>query len=307
LTSFTPLSINETISSYSDSSENIFHFSRKTSAELENILYSPKVSDDEKISVILVAKRSLSASEYDELANVCEILANTSRVFVIRTFKNDITRIASLPFTLYLDSGLKTAEPHLMDTSITTRTNYAYYVKDVSNQNVTGKGIKIGIIDTGIDWRHPFFYYDDGLTWEVINETFAMLPNGTLCNYSFIDVVTVQPAAQGAPSGDLVIPVPDGVFNIGYEYLYLDLDNDSKPDVDPDNPQRIEYGILIDSDGNGIPTAGDFIKMLRTPKIKKILDQRSYPYTVYISGVNLSQFDPVDSSGGGGMVLTSQV
>ena len=299
LASFTSLSMVKTNSSYSDSSEKVFHFNRKISAELENILYSQKVSDNGKISVILVTKRGLSASEYNELANICEIVANTSKVFAIRVFKNDITRIASLPFTLYLDSGLKTAEPHLMDTSITTRTNYAYYVKDASNQNVTGKGVKIGIIDTGIDWRHPFFYYADGPNCTIINGTHVELPNGTLCNYYFIDVVNVTPAAQGAPSGDLVTLVPDGIFNLGYEYLYIDLDGDNSPDVNPDNPEKVEYGILLDFDGNGAPSPGDNITMLRTPKIKKVLDQRSSPYTVYISGVNLSQFNPVDSSGWG--------
>ena len=274
-------------------------FDLKISAELKQLLISPKISNYDTIPAVLVTKRSLNVYEYNELKNMCKVLSNTSRVFLIRATKRAIKQLESFPFTLYLDSGLKTADFHLMDASTTTRTNYAYYIKDSSNRNITGKGIKIGLIDTGIDWRHPFFYYDDGQNCTVINGTHVELPNGSLCNYYFIDVVNVSKANQGAPSGDFVILAPDGAFNLGYEYLFVDIDGDNKPDADPDDPQKVEYGILIDLDGNGAPSLGDIVKMLRTPKIMKVLDERSYPYNVYVSGVNMSQFNPVDSSGQG--------
>jgi len=267
-------------------------------AELKQVISDISVRDSDQLSIILVTKRTLTSSEYNLLRSLAKIKANTSRVYALSITKKNMLKIEKMPFTLYLDWGLKEAQINMMDTVITTRTNYAYYIMDATDNNITGKGVRVGIIDTGIDWRHPFFYYNDGLNYTIINNTHVEL-DGALYKYYVLDVVSVTPAAQGAPSGDFVQLIPDGIFNLGYEYLYVDIDGDTQPDVDPDNPNIIEYGILRDLDKNGFPSPGDIIKGLRTPKIAKILDERTTPYKVYVSGINMSQYDPVDLSGQG--------
>ena len=254
----------------------------------------------EKITVVLVTKYKLSKHEFSFLESMARIKANISRVYILEINKNSIDTLGSLPFTQYIDSNEKMAEPLLMDTMITTRTNYAYKILTQADINITGKGVKIGMIDTGIDWRHPFFYYDDGDEFMIINETHVeRLSDGLLFKYYFIDTVNATKATYGAPSGDEVNLIPDGVFNFGYEYLFIDLDGDLQPDVNPDNPSKVEFGVLKDLDNNNIPSAGDIIVRLNTPKIKRVLDERSTPYKVYISGINLSQLDPVDTTGYG--------
>jgi hypothetical protein len=171
---------------------------------------------------------------------------------------------------------------------------------------ITGRGIVIADVDTGVDWMHPAFFFDDGGEFDWIdtdgdgkftpgkdavdlNRNGKKDPGETL-NFIGTDV-------KGAYGDD----PPDGKFHIGRDWLYNDANDNGKrdmgaPEFGEDSPG---YGEPIfstrDPNRDGSLNPGEKLNMLKTCKVKII---RSPSGDVFRRGQNLLSA-PTDTEGHG--------
>jgi subtilisin family serine protease len=166
----------------------------------------------------------------------------------------------------------------------------AWFMKDYENYNLTGKDILIADLDTGIQWRHPDFFFADG------------------GNYSWFDANTDWQFQNGTEGIDV-----NGNYSIeANETLYtIDTNNNSVYEVDidwiwMDNGTSIgaiddgdTFFVVDDSNGDGSLNAGEELIALKTPKTKYIVTKNTGGYEVWQRGVNLTTSTFYDTDGHG--------
>jgi minor extracellular serine protease Vpr len=109
------------------------------------------------------------------------------RVAVLRTQTANLNSIAHLPFitrvertwplSIYLDKSVPDVGANVVWDE----------VKDPTGRNVTGSGVIVGFVDTGIDWSHPDFTFPNGTTkilyiWDQTNNT---IPSAAPTGFSY--------------------------------------------------------------------------------------------------------------------------
>ncbi|MGY5877360.1 MAG: S8 family serine peptidase, partial [Candidatus Thorarchaeota archaeon] len=152
-----------------------------------------------------------------------------------------------------------------------------YTLRDpaLSSEYITGSGVTVAIIDTGIDYQHPDFYFADGGEY-----------------YFRYDAV----------GGYYLDLDDDSTYDVGEKTYYYDLPSDggSSSAFDPAYDWRItdtngnaayDYGIdgmfvANDINDNGVLDIDETCVKLDTCKITKIWDQTTSNY--YVRGVNLT-------------------
>ena len=159
-------------------------------------------------------------------------------------------------------------------------------LRDKFGQNVTGKGVKVAIIDTGIDWQHPDFYYPsdtkyiiryDSVWYVDLNNNGIYDSNETL---KYIDELNDYNNAG---------------FDARYDWLVIDVDNNGKYTYGQDY-----IGVLDDLNSDGSYDVNEFFVPLEKPKIVSIWDQETGKF--FYRGVNLTDpliNDETDSNGHG--------
>lgn len=155
---------------------------------------------------------------------------------------------------------------------------------DKSGNILTGKGVVIGDVDSGIDVFHPMFFFADGgeFTWIDVNG------DGTLT----IGTDGVDRNGNGSIESDEVIrytEITDNTwgmlsqlgatarYNPEFDFLYVDLNGNKKRDFGPDagfDENTPSFGepffISIDENKNGRIEAGEKLVALKTSKIRAV-------------------------------------
>jgi subtilisin family serine protease len=159
-------------------------------------------SSSSSISLLIESEHNLKPEEIWLLSNFGKVTTVAGPIAVLRTQSTELNDLARLPFvshisrshplSLYLDKSVP-------DTGANTVWNE---VKDPNGRNVTGAGVIIGFVDTGIDITHPDFSF----------------PNGTTKILFVWDQTT-----QGRP--------PNG-FDYGFECTSEDIQDQLCPEVD---------------------------------------------------------------------------
>lgn len=197
------------------------------------------------------------------------------------------------PFVIQIDPVVERIKTTPRDVSMNdTYANLAWQMQDLAGRNLTGKDILIADLDTGVQWRHPDFFFPDG------NE------------HNFFDVATNWQFDNGTDGIDI-----NNDFTISAnETLYtIDVDNSSTYNMTVDwiwmdngsVSGQLDYGdtffVVNDTANIGIFDTGDKLVELKTPKTKYLVHKPFGSLQVYERGSNLtySLFDDTDGHGTG--------
>jgi subtilisin family serine protease len=137
---------------------------------------------------------------------------------------------------------------------------------------ITGKGMKVALIDTGVNWLHPSFWRQSAGPYNVLN------PNGTnyvdLNSNSIVDAGDEPISSTGAN---------DSQIRIADQYAYMDVNHDGI--FDYSSGDRWLGG--IDANGDGYITFPiEKVVVLGESKVSMLFDQQNN--RVYVRGVNLT-------------------
>jgi hypothetical protein len=132
---------------------------------------------------------------------------------------------------------------------------------DKMGMNITGEGILIADLDSGVDWWHPDLWFADGgeFDWLDVNV------NGT---FEYTDAVDKD--SSGTPTSDEMIGYidtdQDGTFNASTDWVWNDLNQNT----------IVELGepiyVVDDANGNDVLDVGEKLVLLQTPKTKYIIE-----------------------------------
>ncbi|TFH03544.1 MAG: hypothetical protein E4H14_16575, partial [Candidatus Thorarchaeota archaeon] len=181
------------------------------------------------------------------------------------------------------------------DVSITeTYTNLAWQMQDLEGYDLTGKGILIADLDTGINWRHPDFFFADGPTtkyleigitpadmWSFTNGSDGIDVNG---NYSIEANETLYAIDQDM----------NGALTVDVDWLFLDNGTIlGKPDKDD------AFFVIDDVNSDSTLTGADNLIRLLTPKTKYIVHKPFGNLQVWDRDINITTCNSVDTDGHG--------
>ncbi|MBD3408266.1 MAG: S8 family serine peptidase [Candidatus Lokiarchaeota archaeon] len=197
------------------------------------------------------------------------------------------------PYTLQIDPIVERIKTSPRDVSINdTYTNLAWQMQDIAGRNLTGKDILIADLDTGIQWRHPDFFFPDGakynyfdvaINWQFDNGTDGIDINNDLTISADETLYTIDVDNSGT-------------FNMTVDWIWMDNGSVSG---------SLDYGdtffVINDTANFGIFDTGDILVGLKTPKTKYLVHKPFGVVQVYERGSNLtySLFDDTDGHGTG--------
>ncbi|MGB9696060.1 MAG: S8 family serine peptidase [Ignavibacteria bacterium] len=195
-----------------------------------------------------------------------------------------------------------------IDTSkVVVTTNLSKQFFDKTGKPLTGKGIVIGDIDSGIDIFHPLFFFADGkrFNWVDVdgNRIFTPGVDGVdLNNNGVIDEDEILNYIEMKNGLKPFILTDSKVFNPDMDFLYVDMNKNGKRDYGElagfteANPT---YGeplfIAIDKNHNNLLDSGEEIVALKTSKIRAVREKDG---TIRRRGIDLIKTE-VDTIGHG--------
>ncbi|MFW9768006.1 MAG: S8 family serine peptidase [Candidatus Thorarchaeota archaeon] len=155
--------------------------------------------------------------------------------------------------------------------------------------NVTGEGVLIADLDTGVDWRHPDLWLADGQSFPYVNSTSNGFVNGT-------DAVDYN--RDFALSANETLYALDinrnGVFDVRFDWLWVDSKIINQiPDVGE------QFFVVNDTSGNGLLDGYESLIELETPKTKFIVEKNNSVLVNWERGVNLTSSTHMDTDGHG--------
>ena len=119
---------------------------------------------DGQISILVESQHDLTTSDVKVLQSYGEVTTVAGPVAVLHTNLQELPEIARLSFTVRVEKSyplsvqLDKSAPDVGAPQVWDE------VKDPSGRNVTGAGVIVGFVDTGIDITHPDFTYPNGTT-----------------------------------------------------------------------------------------------------------------------------------------------
>ena len=174
---------------------------------------------------------------------------------------------------------------------------------DGVGRNVTGEGILIADLDSGVDWRHPDLWFADGESYDWLDVgADSLFVNGS-------DVVDLN--RDSGPTADETLYYIDinldSAFDTGTEWIWADnVTQDGVPEIGE------PFFVVNDTNHNNRLDVGEQLIMLNTPKTKYIVEVNALSQTVvYERGVNLTTSPHEDYYGHGtsvaGILLGGQI
>ena len=129
-----------------------------------SILLQYVPSDGGKITVLVEGQHDLKSSDVDLLRSFGSVTTVAGPVAVLHTDSRYLPLIAELSFIVRIQKSYPLDV--LLDKSVPDIGAPEVWdeVKDASGRNVTGAGVIVGFVDTGIDTTHPDFTFPNGTT-----------------------------------------------------------------------------------------------------------------------------------------------
>ncbi|MHA1908128.1 MAG: S8 family serine peptidase [Candidatus Thorarchaeota archaeon] len=175
---------------------------------------------------------------------------------------------------------------------------------DSHSNPITGDGMLVACLDTGIDWRHPHLWFADGAEYDWIDSgedgDFQNLTDGI-----DLDGNAVLADIERAYFIDID---EDGEFDASTEWIWVD--NITQDGIPEDGEP---FFVIEDSDSDDRLDSNEQLVMLKTPKTKYIVetDPNTGLNIVWERGVNLTSSTHHDRDGHGtatsGIVLGGQI
>jgi subtilisin family serine protease len=129
-------------------------------AIIDEMNQSPRIKDDDMTSVIVTGFSNFSDSQIRQLSNLGTVNTVIGEVATLRLPLSNIWSLSHVDFVNRIDDGV--AKP-LLDISVPSiGANLVWEtIKDAQGRRTDGSGVIIGIVDTGIDWKHPDFKFEN--------------------------------------------------------------------------------------------------------------------------------------------------
>lgn len=214
---------------------------------------------------------------------------------------NSLRRLGTAVFCfvlLYSTSFSQVKPPEKID--ITTKLKQEFY--DKAGNVLTGKGVVVGDVDSGIDIFQPMFFFADGgeFNWIDVDGDGVFTPgtdavdlngNGKADEGEILRYIEMNTkGTYGFIKNDATS------FNPDLDFLYLDKNNNSKRDFgekDGFTENDATYGeqlyIAMDANKNNILDAGEKITALKTSKVRAVMEKSG---TVRRRGIDLIKTEP---------------
>jgi subtilisin family serine protease len=182
--------------------------------------------------------------------------------------------------------------------------NQVWDLLDSENTPITGEGVLVAVLDTGVDWRHPHLWFADGDEYDWIDSSedtdFQNMTDGI-----DIDGNAILADSERAYFIDID---EDGEFDTSTEWIWVDnVSQDAFPqDGEP-------FFVVDDSNSNDRLNPGETLVMLETPKTKYIAerDANTDQIVIWERNSNLTVSTHHDRDGHGtatsGIVLGGQI
>lgn len=189
---------------------------------------------------------------------------------------------------------------------ITTVLKDKYF--DKQGNPLTGKGVVVGDVDSGIDIFHPMFFFADGSDFYLfdVDDDKKFTPgidgidinlNGKLDKPEVLNYLEIRDNTW-----DMLAGQDKKKFNPSYDFLYLDENGNSKRDYgtqsgfkESDPTYGEQFFIAIDDNKNGLLDISEKIIGLKTSKVRAVREKNG---TIRRRGIDLILTEP-DSSGHG--------
>lgn len=234
-------------------------------------------------------------------------IAHIGTIYGARVPWDRTGHLANLPEVVLIESVWQPKVVPPLEISVPEiKADQVWEITDDLGREVTGKGVKIAVFDTGIDVFHPDFFRADGESYDWIgvngNDAFdagtdAVDLNGNGVADPSEKLNFIDATYGGSPDYPYIVNgTNDGVFRADMDWLYNDANNNGKRDygvangfteTDPTYGERLF--IVNDANHNNGLDAGEKIIALGTSKIYKTLNKDGVTRT---RGVNLIQTQP---------------
>ncbi len=171
-----------------------------------------------------------------------------------------------------IQNGDKKFYPSLLTSTSTIRANDVWNYQ-FTDDRILGTGVRIAVIDTGVEWLHPSF-------WRNSSNPVSVLKDGSFY-YADIDG-DLQPDEDEGPLSHTDAQNPSQIDSAN-EYLFTDIYHDGV--FSPNYNERWVAGIDQNDDGI-VDLDSESVVLLDESKVCVFLDQ--FTDTIYFRGVNLT-------------------
>lgn len=205
-----------------------------------------------------------------------------------------VTDIASQTHAQFLESPRDLSIPEINADDV-------WMMLDDLSVNVTGEGILIADLDSGVDWRHPDLWFADGGSYPYVNSSSSGFINGTdAVDFNRDLALSANESLYALDLAD------DGFFNTSTDWLWVD---NLIQNAFPDDGEM--FFVVNDTSENGLIDGGEDLILLGTPKTKFIVEKNASIIVAWERGVNLTSSTHVDTDGHGtavaGILLGGQL
>jgi len=189
---------------------------------------------------------------------------------------------------------------------VTTVLKEKFY--DKNGNLLTGKGVVIGDVDSGVDVFHPMFFFADGgeLDWTDVDGDGKFTPgkdggdlngNGKVDDDEIIRYLEIKDNTWSMLPG-----MEPKKYNTAYDFLYIDKNGNKRRDYGPgagftesDPTYGEQFFITLDANSNGMLDKGEKITGLKTSKVRAVRERNG---NIRRRGIDLI-YTEEDSSGHG--------
>lgn len=250
-------------------------------------------------------------------------LARLGTIVAARVTATGLALLASLPGVERVELDmLSPMDPPLDVTGPEIQAGAVWSTLDTAGLPISGEGVIIADIDSGIDPTHPAFFRADGgyYDWIDVNGDGQFTPGVDAVDWNrngvadpgeavgFVDGV-VYSLYDRSP----ILDTSNGIYDLGWDYLFLDSDHDGhrsfgvEEGFGDDTPTFGEQLLVADDvNRNGRLDPGERLVALSTPKIRAV---RSDGHT-FLRGVDLTQVpvtaDAMHGTGVSGILVGGQ-
>jgi len=116
---------------------------------------------DGLISVLVTGFSEFSPMQIGQMNCLGKVNTVIGEIATIRLTYRNILPLASLNFVSRVEGGYAKPELDVSVPEINARLVWET-IKDAQGKNVDGSAVVVGIVDTGIDWKHPDFRFENG-------------------------------------------------------------------------------------------------------------------------------------------------
>jgi subtilisin family serine protease len=172
---------------------------------------------------------------------------------------------------------------------------------DKNGNPLTGKGVVVGDVDSGVDIFSPFFFFADGgeFNWIDVDKDGKFTPGIDAIDFKGDGIASAGSVLRYIEMKNNtynVLKTDKDHFNPDMDFLYIDQNGNGKRDfgeIDGYTENDPTYGeqllIAIDANGNGMLDPGEKIVALKTSKVRAVREKSG---TIRRRGIDLIKTEP---------------